>query len=101
MSGVLGTHKELHFNLHGMSSVIGVLGSALSFWLYIMGIPYYKAEMKRSCSDKGWKKKNNKIKLALDPIGLNHLEHLMKFTQRSLVVPLSPLLLVTTTNKTH
>ena len=46
-SGVLGTHKELHFNLHGMSSVIGVLGSALSFWLYIMGIPYYKAEMKR------------------------------------------------------
>ena len=47
MSGVLGTHKEPHFNLHGMSSVIGVLGSALSFWLYIMGIPYYKAEMKR------------------------------------------------------
>ena len=47
MSGVFGTYTELHFNLHGMSSAIGVLGSALSSWLYIMGIPYYKAEMKR------------------------------------------------------
>lgn len=47
MSGVFGTYTEIHFNLHGMSSAIGVLGSALSSWLYIMGIPYYKAEMKR------------------------------------------------------
>ena len=36
MSGVFGTYTELHFNLHGMSSAIGVLGSALSSWLYIM-----------------------------------------------------------------
>ena len=36
MSGVFGTYTEIHFNLHGMSSAIGVLGSALSSWLYIM-----------------------------------------------------------------
>ena len=47
MSGVFGTYTKLHFNLHGMSSAFGVLGSALSSWLYIRGIPYYKTEMKR------------------------------------------------------
>ena len=65
----------------------------------LWGFHTTRPRWKGCCSDKGWKRKNNKIKLALDPIGLNPLEHLMKFTQRSLVVPLSPLLLVTTTNK--
>ena len=47
LSKYLECLAELHFNLHGMSSAFGVLGSALSSWLYIIGIPYYKAEMKR------------------------------------------------------
>ena len=45
--GVFGTYTELHFNLHGLSSAVGVLGSAASPLLNAVMIPYYKARMKR------------------------------------------------------
>ncbi|XP_068720073.1 somatostatin receptor type 1-like [Montipora capricornis] len=42
---VFGTYTELHFNLHGMFSAIGVIGSAVAPCLYFAGIPYYRASV--------------------------------------------------------
>lgn len=43
--GVFGTYTELHFNLHGMTSAIGVIGSAVNPFLYAKMLPYYKDRM--------------------------------------------------------
>ena len=44
--GVFGTYTELHFNLHGMASAVGVIGSAVAPLLYVSMIPYYRARLK-------------------------------------------------------
>lgn len=43
ISGVFGTYTELHFNLHAISSAVGVIGSAVAPCLYAINIPYYRA----------------------------------------------------------
>ena len=45
LAGVFGTYTELHFNLHGCSSAIGVIGSAVNPALYAVMDPYYRAKM--------------------------------------------------------
>lgn len=46
LGGVLGTYTELHFNLHGCSSAIGVIGSAVNPMLYAVMNPYYRIRMR-------------------------------------------------------
>ena len=43
--GVFGTYTELHFNLHGMASAVGVIASAVAPVLNAVMIPYYKARL--------------------------------------------------------
>lgn len=45
ISGVFGTYTELHFNLHAISSAVGVIGSAVAPCLYVINIPYYRARV--------------------------------------------------------
>ena len=45
LAGVFGTYTELHFNLHGCSSAIGVIGSAVNPVLYAVMDPYYRDKM--------------------------------------------------------
>lgn len=45
LGGVFGTYTELHFNLHGCSSAIGVIGSAVNPVLYAVMNPYYRTRL--------------------------------------------------------
>lgn len=45
LGGVFGNYTELHFNLHGCSSGIGVIGSAVNPVLYAIMHPYYRVKM--------------------------------------------------------
>ena len=46
LGGVFGNYTELHFNLHGCSSGIGVIGSAVNPLLYAIMHPYYRAKLR-------------------------------------------------------
>lgn len=46
LGGVFGTYTELHFNLHGCSSGIGVIGSAVNPVLYAVMNPYYRLRLR-------------------------------------------------------
>ena len=45
LGGVFGKYSEVHFNLHGCSSAIGVIGSAVNPLLYAFMNPYYKDKL--------------------------------------------------------
>lgn len=45
LGGVFGNYTELHFNLHGCSSGIGVVGSAVNPVLYAIMHPYYRVRL--------------------------------------------------------
>ncbi|XP_068680045.1 neuropeptide Y receptor type 2-like [Montipora foliosa] len=45
LGGVFGKYSEVHFNLHGCSSAIGVIGSAVNPLLYAIMNPYYKEKL--------------------------------------------------------
>ena len=46
LGGVFGDYTELHFNLHGCSSGIGVIGSAVNPVLYAIMHPYYRVRLR-------------------------------------------------------
>ena len=46
LGGVFGAYTELHFNLHGCSSGIGVIGSAVNPVLYAIMNPYYRVRLR-------------------------------------------------------